>query len=67
MDQERVYVCEQLMPVEQAVRLQGLVEEVTGEECPCAQDGTCPLLPARLLALLPGIALVVVFMFATMR
>jgi hypothetical protein len=38
--------CEALMPTARAVALQGLIEEQTGQPCPCKQGHACPLMPA---------------------
>lgn len=37
--------CEMLMPTSRAVALQELIEEQTGEPCPCKRDLDCPLMP----------------------
>lgn len=38
--------CEILWGPEDAARVRQLVEEATGEDCPCLQGRVCPLLPS---------------------
>lgn len=41
-----MHVCEQLLPLRQALLLQTTIRLQTGSECPCALGLACPLLPA---------------------
>jgi hypothetical protein len=48
--------CELLFSVEKAEQVQRMVEEATGEQCPCKRSAPCPLLPASLKTLFPSLA-----------